>query len=133
MSELRASHQWSGRRHGAITDSSLLINNRPDCIQTHHREVDSVIFMKINTQHIFPPIPDRSFDWLATVDDMNEDSPKGWGKTEAEAIADLKSNLPEDRPDPRERYGYRICRAVSCPVKVTHYMGEAHNCKPSIL
>lgn len=35
--------------------------------------------MKIKTQNIHPPIPSRLFDWLATVEHMNEDSPKGWG------------------------------------------------------
>lgn len=60
--------------------------------------------MKINTQHICPPIPDRSFDWLATVDHLNEDSPKGWGKTEAEAVADLTEQMKADcdREDFRE-------------------------------
>lgn len=52
--------------------------------------------MKIVTSHQFPPIPPRCFDWLATLEDMNEDSPQGWGETEAEAIADLKQQIEEN-------------------------------------
>ena len=44
--------------------------------------------MKITTTHINPPIPDRSFDWTACID--GEESGKtGYGKTEAEAIANI--------------------------------------------
>lgn len=52
--------------------------------------------MKITTQHIHPPIPDRCFDWLATVEHMNEDGPQGWGKTEEEAIKDLKGQMEDE-------------------------------------
>lgn len=52
--------------------------------------------MKIKTQNIHPPIPSRLFDWLATVEHLNEDSPQGWGATEAEAIADLNEQLMAD-------------------------------------
>lgn len=43
------------------------------------------------THHVYPPIPDRRWDWVAHWDG-DEESPwrYGWGKTEAEAIADLK-------------------------------------------
>lgn len=54
--------------------------------------------MAIVTSHQFPPIPLRCFDWLATIEHMNEDSPQGWGKTEAEAIADLKQTIEESEP-----------------------------------
>lgn len=57
--------------------------------------------MKIRTEHVFPPIPDRRFDWSAVDDDTYdgaEDShcPIGRGATEAEAIADLKEQLGEE-------------------------------------
>lgn len=51
---------------------------------------------KIITQHIFPPIPDRSHDWMAYLDDTDGDGPQGWGTTEAEAIADLKEQEDAD-------------------------------------
>ena len=51
---------------------------------------------KAITEHVFPPIPDRSHDWSAVRDgyDGASDACKrtnliGWGRTEAEAIADL--------------------------------------------
>ena len=46
---------------------------------------------KIKTEHVYPPIPVRSFDWCAWFDGMDEETRgQGWGKTEAEAIANLK-------------------------------------------
>lgn len=45
----------------------------------------------IKTEHVYPPIPVRSFDWTAWFDGMDEETRgQGWGNTEAEAIADLK-------------------------------------------
>ena len=54
----------------------------------------------IKTSHQFPPIPIRSFDWLAYFEG-DEEGPQGWGPTEAEAIADLTENYdaPEDKAD----------------------------------
>lgn len=52
--------------------------------------------MKIVTSFIFPPIPDRRFDWCAWTDEVGEEGPRGFGATEAEAIADLMIEL-EDR------------------------------------
>ena len=46
---------------------------------------------KIITEHKYPPIPDRSFDWMA-YREGEEDAPYGWGKTEQEAINDLLEN-----------------------------------------
>ena len=60
--------------------------------------------MKIITTHVYPPIPIRSMDWCATTDDYDADcdqdgffstSPIGWGRTEEEAIADLKEQLEQ--------------------------------------
>lgn len=42
---------------------------------------------KITTNHVFPPIPMRQFDWAAYRDPEGR---VGWGRTEAEAIAELK-------------------------------------------
>lgn len=55
--------------------------------------------MNIRTEHVYPPIPDRRWDWSAVDDDTYdwvEDSapqPIGWGRTEAEAITDLLEQL----------------------------------------
>lgn len=45
----------------------------------------------IKTDFANPPIPDRSSDWCAWYDDIGEEGPRGWGRTEAEAISDLKA------------------------------------------
>ena len=55
---------------------------------------------KIRTDFWMKPIPPRQFDWSATYDDYDgaEDSGNrgqiGYGRTEAEAIADLRENYP---------------------------------------
>jgi hypothetical protein len=46
----------------------------------------------IVTDHVYPPIPDRRFDWCAYRDGKEENGGYGWGRTEAEAIADLLAN-----------------------------------------
>jgi hypothetical protein len=46
--------------------------------------------MKISTDFIYPPIPDRRFDWCAVDSDTYEAGcPIGYGRTEQEAINDL--------------------------------------------
>jgi hypothetical protein len=54
---------------------------------------------RIVTEYIYPPIPVRTMDWQATLDNYDCDwnaqagyfstCPMGWGETEAAAIADL--------------------------------------------
>lgn len=53
--------------------------------------------MKIRTEYVYPPIPDRRFDWSAVDDDSYDGhgSPIGYGRTEQEAIDDLKEQLAE--------------------------------------
>ena len=53
--------------------------------------------MRIKTEYVYPPIPDRNHDWSA-IDDNTYDgpgSPMGWGRTEQEAIDDLLRQLEE--------------------------------------
>lgn len=50
---------------------------------------------KIITSHVFPPIPQRCFDWSAHIDGR-EEGPYGFGRTEQEAIRDLKENFLDD-------------------------------------
>lgn len=47
---------------------------------------------KIKTSHVYPPIPVRQFDWCAYWDGTEESGQYGYGRTEAEAIADLITN-----------------------------------------
>lgn len=44
---------------------------------------------RIVTSNIYPPIPDRRFDWSATFDGYEPGGPIGFGRTEQEAIDDL--------------------------------------------
>ncbi len=48
---------------------------------------------KIQTRHIFPPIPIRNFDWSATFGNYEPGQPIGHGATEQEAIEDLKAQV----------------------------------------
>lgn len=54
---------------------------------------------KIVTRLIYPPIPLRQFDWSAVTDDYEPPDPIGLGRTEEEAVADLKDQLA-DRCEP---------------------------------
>lgn len=57
---------------------------------------------KIVTTHIFPPIPDRQFDWCAHFDGEEERGNYGYGRTEAAAIRDFIENCIEDESDYQE-------------------------------
>ena len=48
--------------------------------------------MKIMTNNVYPPIPDRRFDWRAYYEGQEERRQYGYGQTEQEAISDLVSN-----------------------------------------
>lgn len=53
--------------------------------------------MKIVAHYDPPPIPDRRFDWSAVDDDTYDGPgcPVGFGRTEAEARADLLERIEE--------------------------------------
>jgi hypothetical protein len=64
-------------------------------------EINSVV---IQTSHDFPPIPDRSHDWSAVLDNYDGApdagyQPVGHGATEQEAIDNLLEILAEDAND----------------------------------
>jgi len=44
---------------------------------------------KIITEFVYPPIPDRRWDWQAVEDGYEPGDPMGVGATEDEAISDL--------------------------------------------
>lgn len=52
---------------------------------------------RIVTTYVCPPIPARSCDWEASLEgrEGDEDAPRGWGATEAEAVADLTEQLDD--------------------------------------
>ena len=58
--------------------------------------------MKIETTFVYPPIPDRNFDWCAIDGDTfccaECHSPVGYGATEQAAIADLLEKIAEKNP-----------------------------------
>jgi hypothetical protein len=60
--------------------------------------------MRIVTSFYRPPIGTNACDWSAVDDDTysgGETQPIGFGATEAEAIADLMSQLEDADPSPR--------------------------------
>jgi hypothetical protein len=48
--------------------------------------------LRIVTSYVFPPIPDRRFDWCAYREGREEAGGYGYGRTEQEAIDDLLMN-----------------------------------------
>lgn len=52
--------------------------------------------VKIVTSYWAKPIPERKFDWSAVTDDYEPGAPIGYGRTEADAIADLNDKLEAD-------------------------------------
>jgi len=65
-----------------------------DHVRAHLRNILNAVANvhrdRIIVTHEFPPIPDRSFDYRA-MHDGDDEAPwrHGWGRTEAEARADL--------------------------------------------
>lgn len=55
-------------------------------------EYPAIESRKIITSFISPPIPIRSFDWCAWFDGEEQGVLRGWGKTKAEAVQNLKFN-----------------------------------------
>jgi len=51
--------------------------------------------MVIITEYWAKPIPQRQFDWSAVDADYEGGNPIGYGRTEQEAIADLKEQLDD--------------------------------------
>jgi hypothetical protein len=69
------------------------------------KEPEPVTRLKVVTSHEYPPIPIRTFDWCAHLDDYEPPDvngegggpgPVGWGATEAEAIADFYEQLEDE-------------------------------------
>jgi hypothetical protein len=58
---------------------------------------------KMIVRNVYPPIPDRQFDWTAFWDGTEETQHAGWGATREEAIADLLQ-LDEDRSEVGRAY-----------------------------
>ena len=47
----------------------------------------------------YPPVPVRSWDWLAYVDGREERGPQGWGSTREKAVSALLAELEEEEDD----------------------------------
>lgn len=43
----------------------------------------------IKTEFVYPPIPIRSFDWVAYLEGTEESQEYGYGSTEKEAVGNL--------------------------------------------
>jgi hypothetical protein len=53
------------------------------------------LLSRIRTEHVFPPIPLRQFDWSAVLDDYDPGCPIGQGPTEEAAVADLLDQISD--------------------------------------
>lgn len=66
-------------------------------MEERNRNATEATTRRINTVYVNPPIPIRSFDWVATFDGYEPGDFIGRGLTEAEAIADLRERDDADR------------------------------------
>jgi hypothetical protein len=59
--------------------------------------------MNVITSYVCPPIPDRSADWEARMDnhDDNEDTLRGHGITKLAAMFNLLDQIDPDAPEAR--------------------------------
>lgn len=66
--------------------------------------------MDIRTEYLPKPIPWRISDWEAYDQDGNEDSPVGFGATEADAIENLLEETPskEEAKELKDFEGSRV-------------------------
>lgn len=53
--------------------------------------------LRIVTDHVYPPIPDRRWDWSAVTDNYEPGEPIGHGRTEQAAIDDLLQQLEDSQ------------------------------------
>lgn len=62
-----------------------------ETIKKYEAERDAIrAKIKIRTEHVYPPIPVREWDWSAVDDNTYEPGcPIGWGRTEKAAIENL--------------------------------------------
>lgn len=71
------------------------------CDRLHRQAAEKIAGDKIVTTNIFPPIPDRRFDWCAyrDNDEPNDNGSmlQGYGRTEQEAIDDLVAVIEDAR------------------------------------
>lgn len=74
---------------------------------------------KIITDHVYPPIPVRQFDWSATFDGYEPGEPHGHGATERDAINDLLD----------EADICRECYRVECMEQTYNEEGECDRCR----
>ena len=73
--------------------------------------------MKIRTEHVYPPIPIRQFDWCAYDEDTycgcGECHPiVGTGETEAEAVADFREQAVIHDLATEQDYCFECWKAV---------------------
>jgi hypothetical protein len=71
------------------------------CDRLHRQEAETAVGDRIKVTCVYPPIPDRRFDWCAT---RENDEPsdngamfQGYGRTEQEAIDDLVAVIADAR------------------------------------
>jgi hypothetical protein len=67
---------------------------------------------KLKTVCVYPPIPDRRWDWCAYYDGDEESGNIGYGTTEAEAVADFIENYAEEYEEQDARQRERDAEAL---------------------
>lgn len=80
--------------------------------------------MTIVTSHLFPPIPDRSHDWVAYFDG-EEEGLNGFGRTELNAVTDLIMQRDEQKSERIEALEELVAGAAILVGFFRGYLGPA--------
>lgn len=79
---------------------SSIVNDKTTFIEGMTAGLKMSNFIKdkseIVTNHVYPPIPDRSHDWIAYLDGHEESQEYGTGATEREAIVDYVNKYVQE-------------------------------------
>lgn len=78
-----------------LTDSPFGLASKENGILCPKADMHELAMGLIRTNYDNPPISIRSYDWSAWVDGSEEHGPIGRGKTEAEAVANLRQLVAE--------------------------------------
>jgi hypothetical protein len=78
-----------------------------DCDRCVLLKAERRIGRQIVTEHVYPPIPVRAYDWSAVTVDYEPGQPMGWGPTKRAAIAHLIEQQEEHEPNRNSRYSLR--------------------------
>lgn len=86
---MSAGQRFSGKVFACAVDAQEILAGNQN---TENRKMRDVV-SRVRVSCISPPIPIRSFDWVAWLDGDEERGPYGYGETEQDARKELAYQL----------------------------------------